>query len=255
MKRNGVGMRAALLAVIALSLLLAGCGGGNRPPVRTSFVEFTPEQLMKIEVDSVQQYRIQSADVLRIVFANEPNLNRDPVLVLPDGSVTLVGIDPLRVSGMTVAEADSAITNRYSQEYRDPQISVLVLESKGRLVYVMGQVRQPGLVHLPHGGLDVLGAVAKAGGFTGDASKENSVLVRVTDTGYMVRELDLSRFHEAAAGELATVELLPYDVIYVPRSRIGDFSYFAQSVLSGLVNITRIASDIRYLSDDGAGRY
>jgi protein involved in polysaccharide export with SLBB domain len=256
MQRNGVVVRTGLLAGIVLMVFLAGCAGVRQgPPVRTSFVEFTPEQVSLIEAEDVHSYQIQAADVLRVVFSNEPNLNRDPVLVLPDGSVTLVGIEPLRIQGLTVVEADSAITQAYSREYRDPQISVLVLESKGRMVYVMGQVRQPGLVELPYGGLGVAGAVARAGGFTVDAAKEGSVLVRVTDAGYMVQEIDLSNFQDVTMGELATIQLQPFDVIYVPRSRIGDFSYFAKSVLSGLVNVTRIAADVRYLSDANAGRY
>jgi hypothetical protein len=51
------------------------------------------------------------------------------------------------------------------------------------------------------------------------------------------------------------VDVQPYDVIYVPRSRIGDFAYFSKTVLSGLVQITRIASDIKYLSGGGTIRF
>lgn len=248
--------RADWLLLVLFILPAAGCGsGGNRPVVRTNFVDFTPEQLREIEHAGDYEYRLQPNDVLRVAFANEPNLVRDPVLVLPDGAVTLVGVDRIKIAGLTVTEADSVITNAYATEYRDPQISVVVLESRGRRIYVLGEVVQPGMVDLPHGGLDIVGAVAQAGGFTEHAAKDGAVLVRVTDAGYMVRELDLSDFHTLAFSDLATVDLLPYDVIYVPRTRIGDFSYFARSVLGGVLNLTRIASDMRYLSDSNVGRY
>ncbi|MBU2501077.1 polysaccharide export protein [bacterium] len=248
--------RAGWLLLVLFTLAAAGCGsGGNRPVVRTNFIDFTPEQLRAIEHAGEYEYRLQPNDLLRVAFANEPNLLRDPVLILPDGAVTLVGVDRIKVAGLTITEADSVITDAYAKEYRDPQISVVVLESRGRRVYVLGEVVQPGMVDLAHGGLDILGAIAQSGGFTEHAAKDGAVLVRVTSAGYMVRELDLSNFHTLAFSELATVDLLPYDVIYVPRTRIGDFAYFARSVLTGVVNITRIASDMRYLSDGGIGRF
>ena len=49
--------------------------------------------------------------------------------------------------------------------------------------------------------------------------------------------------------------LEPYDVVYVPRSRTGDFAYFSRTILQGLLNITRMAADIKYLSGVTYGRY
>ena len=251
-------MRVATHFIIAAALaaVLAGCGGSSADvPVRSNFVEFSEDQLAEIETGSGNEYRIQADDVIRVAFAHHKELSQDPVLVLPDGAVSLVGVDRVVVAGMTLTQADSVITGAYSKEYREPQISVIVLESSGRMVYVLGEGRNPGLIKLPRGGLGIVGAVARAGGFTEDAAKQGSVLVRVTDTGYLVQEIDLSRFHEPEGIALAMVDLQPFDVVYVPRSRLGDFGYFSKTVLVGLLNITRIAADIKYLSDPRAGRY
>ena len=121
-------------------------------------------------------------------------------------------------------------------------------------VYVMGEVRNPGMHQLPSGGIDMLGAVTVAGGFTDDAAKAGAVLVRVTDEGYLVQEIDMSDFTSMASAGIAMVQIQPYDVVYVPRSRIGDFAYFSKTVLAGIVQITRIASDINYISGGSVQR-
>jgi len=250
-------MRFLVLIVAAMTvplMFLVGCAGSSGPVVRSNFVEFSPEQLQQIDADKQYEYQLQTDDLLKIAFADEKKLSLDPVRILPDGAVTLVGLDRVKLVGLTVTEADSVITEAYSRQYRDPRISVIVLESAGRQVYVLGEVHNPGLIKLPMGGLAPIAAVTMAGGFTADAAMGSTVLVRVTPVGYMVQELNLSDFQNVASNSLATVNLRPYDIIYVPRSKTGDFAYFSKSILNNLVNVTRIASDLKYIFGN-AGRY
>jgi protein involved in polysaccharide export with SLBB domain len=242
-----------LSALIAL-LVLSGCAGGNDFVVRNQYVEFTQEQQQAIAVEDAREYRIQEGDILKIAFSYLKELDQDEVVVLPDGSVTLVGVDQIRIAGMTISEADKSVTEAYAREYRDPSLSLIIRKSEGRRVYVLGEVAQPGLHAVPRGGLDIVGAITVAGGFSDDAAKDGTVLVRVNPEGYTVQEIDLSGFHTATYGELAGVNLKNFDVVYVPRSRIGDFGYFSKTVLSGLLNMTRIAADIKYLSGGNIGR-
>lgn len=247
--------RAASIAMMSVLLMvLAGCGGSAYQPPRTSLVEFSPEERAVLESSRGNAYRIQEGDVLKIAFPYLKELNQEGVIVLPDGAVSLIGVDRVELRGQTITQADSLITAAYAQDYVDPSLSVLVVKTKGRQVYVMGEVDEPGLYTLPEGGVDVLGAVSLAGGFTDDAAKGNTILVRVTTDGYLVQELDLSELQATESMTLAMVRLEAYDVVYVPKSRIGDFDYFARTVLRGIGYITRVAYDVRYLSTGGAVR-
>ncbi len=237
---------AGLVAMVVF--ILGGCAGNVGPIVRRNYVDFSPAQLREVENFETYEYRLQTEDVLKIAFADEAKLNPDAVKILPDGSVSLAGIDRIKLAGLTVTEADSLLTAEYSKQFRDPRVTVIVLETSGRQVYVLGEVRNPGMVKLQQGGIDPIAAVTLAGGFTPDASADSAVLVRVSQTGYMVEELNLSNLDEISSMSLAMVQLKPFDVIYVPRTRIGDFSYFAKSVLTGLVQVTRLASDLKYMS-------
>jgi protein involved in polysaccharide export with SLBB domain len=245
----------SLLALAALLPWLTGCSSQPGPAVRSSYVEFTPEQKLQFEAQGPHEYRLQEGDVLRIAFPYERDLTQEGVVVLNDGSVNLVGVDRIVVAGRTVTEADSLITMAYAREYVEPNLSVIVQETRGRQIYVLGEVKSPGLYRLPMGGIDVLGAVAMAGGLNSDAESESAVVVRVSQEGFLAQEIDLSHVGDGAYASLALVRLEPLDVVYVPRSSIGDFAYFSRSILAGLGQITRIASDIYYLSNGGIGRY
>ncbi|MBK6736298.1 MAG: SLBB domain-containing protein [bacterium] len=105
-----------------------------------------------------------------------------------------------------MSEADSLVTLAYSQEYRDPDLSIIMQETQGRRVYVLGQVRNPGLYRLPSGGTDVIGAVTMAAGFTDDAARDGTLIVRVTPEGYQIQEVDLDTFGSAQFGGIAALQ-------------------------------------------------
>jgi polysaccharide export outer membrane protein len=239
----------------AVLVALGGCGGGPSTVARSNFVEFTPEQKQEIDAGSSNEYRIQEGDVLLVAFSYEKDLSQGSVIVLNDGSISLMGVDRLEVAGLTITEADSLVTQAYAKDYLEPNLTIIIQETQGRRVYVLGEVNNPGMHQLPTGGIDMLGAVSVAGGFTENAAKAGAVLVRVTNEGYLVQEIDMSDFASLDAVGLATIRIQSYDVIYVPRSRIGDFAYFSRTVITGIAQITRIAVDLRYLSGGNIGRY
>jgi len=242
------------LGLSLLALVLTGCGG-TAPMTRTEFVEFTPEQQQEIQAGDAREYMIQEGDILKVAFSYQPELNQDGVVVLTDGSINLVGVDRIEVAGLTMTEADRVITTAYSLEYRDPTLSLIIQETQSRKVYVMGEVKAPGLHPVPTGGLDMMGAIATAGGFNENAAREGVILVRVTPVGYSMQEINMKDLHSIEASQYATLRLEPLDVIYVPRSRVGDFYYFSRTILSGLVSVTRIATDLKYLSGGGSLRF
>ena len=243
------------LLTLGALVVLSGCGGGSTVPVRSNFVEFSPEQQGKINVNSGLAYRLQTEDVLSMVVADQEEMSQDQILVLPDGSISLIGVGSVQVAGKTLAEVDSLVTRVLSREIREPEVSLIVTETQGKQIYVLGEVENPGLYKLSHGGLGIIGAITMAGGFTPDAAREGTVLVRVNEEGYLAQELDLSTFGKPEGIALATVGMQAFDIVYVPRSRIGDFAYFSKSVLSGLVYFTRMASDITYLKNGGTRGY
>lgn len=238
---------------IVVILLFSGCGSAPAPGIRSEFVPFTTEQRVGVEASKKREYRIQEGDILQIRFAYEKNLDQENVVVLSDGSISLVGVDRVVLAGRTMTEADSLVTLAYSKEYRDPDLSIIIQETHGRRVYVLGEVRNPGLYRLPMAGMDIMAAITLAGGFTADASRGGAAVVRVSEDGYLVQEVNLDGIAAAAFGDVAAARLQPYDIVYVPRSRSGDFAYFARSILMSIGYATRMVYDVKFIADPVPG--
>jgi protein involved in polysaccharide export with SLBB domain len=237
--------RALAISVGALlAAALAGCSGTSARAPRSEFIPFTAEQLTVLQAQRTHLYRIQEGDLLKVQFAYEKPLNQEGIIVLPDGSVSLIGIDNIRLAGLTIAQADSVVTAAYSKEYREPALSIMIQETQGRRIFVLGEVSDPGLYRVTVGGMDVMNAITMASGFTDDAAREATLVVRTTMKGYEFYEVDLAAFGTDQFMPSATMELLPYDIVYVPRSRQGDFGYFTRSILAGLSYATGVGYDL-----------
>ena len=99
-------------------------------------------------------------------LSSPPNSNTTPYTVRPDGKVTFPLIGDIDVTGKTVTEFT-----------RQLEASVNILKLGTTRVYVLGEVKKPGLYELEksHRVLDALG---KAEGFTEKAAKKKIFLIR-----------------------------------------------------------------------------
>ncbi len=64
--------------------------------------------------------------------------------VSPDGCVVVEGIGPIRISGLSVSQAQQRVRSVMGQRYQDCQISLTLGENRSIQVQVMGEVRMPG---------------------------------------------------------------------------------------------------------------
>lgn len=104
-------------------------------------------------------------------------LNSTPYIVRPDGKVTFPLIGDIDVTGKTVTEFTRQLEASLAEYLVRPQVSVNILKLGPTRVYVLGEVKKPGLYELEksHRVLDALG---KAEGFTEKAAKKKIFLIR-----------------------------------------------------------------------------
>ncbi len=240
----------ALAAAVVLAAALGGCASSRGLVVKREVnLPFNEEQRNSLLTTTAMPYRIQRGDLMSVRFLHTEAYKQPEVLVLPDGSSNFVGLDRVPVAGLTVDHLDSLLTARYGQIILDPDLSVVIMKSVGRQVYVLGEVKTPGLFNLPTDGMGILGAVAMAGGFSDAAAKGSVVLLRVTPEGYVCREIDLSDLGSGRSIDAAFFDVIPYDVVYVPRSKIGDFALFSRDIATSLLSYTRFVLDMKALSN------
>ncbi len=187
----------------------------------------------------VPEYRIVPGD--RLVFNLGPNATGTADLlrdthVRPDGRVSVFPIGDVVAAGRTVRELEAALVNLLAADYKQPRVSVEIAELAGNKVHVLGQVAKPG--SYPAGPFMTLSqAIAAASGFTDDAAR-NSVLVFHRDGAATVR---VARVRFDRAIKRGTLEgdlpLDRFDIVYVPRSTIGNVEIFARQIIAGPGNL------------------
>jgi len=225
------GKRRHNLTLVAGSLLigvLAGCSA-SRPEAPLPPVA---EPLSPSLVDT-GQYRLEAGDVLRVKFTYQPELDVK-VQIDPNGNISIPGVGEVQAVGKTAEEVAKDVQTLSSTNLRDPEVTVIVAELGPRKVYVGGEVRLPGPV-VYKVGMTPMQAILDRGGFT-EVARTDSVL-HVTGKGNSVEatRLDFSGELKNGSPELSTLAV--DDVIYVPRTFIGDANSFVRLYIRGLMPI------------------
>jgi len=217
---SGSAMRGVSSAVAMLSALALG---GCYYKVTTDPVP-APARSAAAPVASAP-YLIQVADHLAVKFYQNPDLNEE-VIVRPDGKISLQLIGDVQAAGVEPAALAANIESGYRSELSVPHVSVLVRELGGR-VYVGGEVGKPGVVPLT-ANLTLVQAVQEAGGFLETAHLSQVVLIRRDASGQPVGYALDVRPVIGGTKPAEDVPLQPYDVAFVPRSKIADVNLFVK---------------------------
>ncbi|GAA0561318.1 polysaccharide biosynthesis/export family protein [Rhizomicrobium electricum] len=121
-----------------------------------------------------EHYRLGTGDKLKITVYGEEDLSGE-FLVDGSGQVQLPLVGQVKAATLTIHEFVAEVTKSLQDGYlKDPKVSVEVLNY--RPFYIIGEVNKPGEYPF-ESGLNVLGAIALAGGYTYRAN-DNDVYVR-----------------------------------------------------------------------------
>ena len=103
------------------------------------------------------------------------------------------------------------------------------LTDEANRVYVLGEVRNPGIYTFKGSDMKIFDAVMMAGGVTLFAKEESTKIVRGDITQPEVLSADIQRLTEEG-DQTQNVALLNGDLVYVPRSVIGDINRFVKLI-------------------------
>jgi len=126
-------------------------------------------------------YVIGVEDRLGVVFWREQDksLSTD-VVVRPDGKISLPMLNDIPAVGLTPEQLATRVQQTAAKFIRDAVASVIVREIHSRKVYVIGEVGRPGAMELG-ADMNVMKALAQAGGFLEHAKRGDVVVVRTQD--------------------------------------------------------------------------
>ncbi len=121
-------------------------------------------------------YTINPGDLLEISVWKELDLQRQ-VLVRPDGAFSFPLCGDIVAEGRTVEDIRQELTFRLQTYIPNLVVTVTVAEIHGNKIYVIGQVKTPG-VFIVNPRVDVIQALSIAGGLTPFAQQNNIKILR-----------------------------------------------------------------------------
>ena len=157
-----------MLAFVPILLLLVGCSTAPSapPPIAA-------------DANTSVEYVFGTGDRLRLTVFNEPTLSGE-FEVNSAGIISIPLIGNIKAQGETAHGLEGAITQKLSSGYmRDPRVNIEVLQY--RPFYIIGEVSKPG--EYPYrNGMNIMSAVAVAGGFTYRANDQTVNIRRAGQT-------------------------------------------------------------------------
>jgi polysaccharide export outer membrane protein len=201
-------MRIAFALTLAVCAVLgvAGCSTGSQSVGSLgSELPQAPGSALAGQADMAAPpdlMRLQAGDTLRVTVFGEEKLSGD-FQVDPSGYVSLPLAGTVLAAGHTKIELERSLTEKFKSKYlRDPKVTVDV--ASFRPIYVLGEVQRPGEYQY-RSGLNVVSALAVAGGVTYRASKSRVLIQRSGEKELKEHDLD------------PAIPVMPGDVVRVPE--------------------------------------
>ncbi|HMD35978.1 MAG TPA: polysaccharide biosynthesis/export family protein [Vicinamibacterales bacterium] len=129
-----------------------------------------------VESSAIPKFVIGVGDVLTVTFWRDQRLSGD-VLVRPDGRISLPLLNDLPAAGHTPEDLATTLARAAEKYITESDVTVTVKEVHSRRVFVVGEVTTPGAITLL-GDMNVLQAIAVAGGLHEYADRKNIVILR-----------------------------------------------------------------------------
>lgn len=167
--------------------------------------------------ERLAQYRLGSGDSIRISVFQNPNLTLE-TRVGEDGAVTYPMIGRMALGGTTIAEAERSIARALEAGnfIREPQVTILLLQTRSAQVSVLGLVNRAGRYPLDTTNVRVSEMIAIAGGVA-PAGGDLAILSGERAGKPFRKEIDIAKLF-TEKGHLEDIAVSGGDVIYVERA-------------------------------------
>ena len=212
--------RLMLLALLALASACvwaqAGASAGQQAPPAAAEKKpadrTAPPPAVKGHSD--ETYIIGADDVLAVNVWKEPEISRS-VPVRSDGKISLPLVGEIQAGGQTPRQLEDEITKRLQSYISEPEVTVIVQDSKSQKINILGMVARPG-AYLLTGSATVLDAIAMAGGFKDFAKQKSIYVLRQNPDGSQQRFPFNYKDVIKGKNPEQNIRLLPRDTVVVP---------------------------------------
>jgi polysaccharide export outer membrane protein len=183
--------------------------------------------------DTRPSYTVGIGDVLTIRLREGGKLSEYDATVMSTGTIVISFVE-VEAAGHTIPEIREQAQRELGKYIRDFSVDLILREWREKKIFILGEVEKPGVYNFS-AGMTTVQAVALAGGFKNTAILSDTRIVRGNLDHPELIQVDL---HKTAKGkDTKDILLAQNDVIFVPRSAIGDWNNFINLYLRPTVEL------------------
>jgi protein involved in polysaccharide export with SLBB domain len=209
----------SLLPGISLAQITPGSAASQPSSSTTALPPAVSTPTSNIGVSAPAGYILSANDQVAVEVFGEDDLRANGRLN-GEGNLSVPLLGSIHLAGLTLNQAASKLTGLYARDYLvNPRVNVMLVGYAKRRFSVLGQVNRPGSYEMPDGspgGIDLLEAIAMAGGYTRIAAPERVSVRRQTAAGGdQIFKVNAKRFTRGSGGSF---RVEPGDTVTVGES-------------------------------------
>lgn len=176
---------------------------------------------------SKAEYILGANDRMSIHVFGADDIPDRPVEVGADGDITAPLVGHVHASGMSIQDLEADLTKRYATYFKDPEVTITVLEYRSQPVTVVGSVNTPGVIQLRRP-TRLMEVISQAGGLRPDAGDKIVITRRSANspsgdqqnpTAYNRQVINLKKIIDGQDPSLNVV-VHSDDLISVPKAKM-----------------------------------
>ena len=209
----------SLLPGISLAQITPGSAASQPSSPTAALPPAVSAPTSNIGVSAPAGYILSPNDQVAVEVFGEDDLRANGRLN-GEGNLSVPLLGSVHLAGLTLTQAASKLTGFYARDYLvNPKVNVMLVGYAKRRFSVLGQVNRPGSYEMPDGspgGIDLLEAIAMAGGYTRIAAPERVSVRRQTAAGGdQIFKVNAKRFTRGSGGSF---RVEPGDTVTVGES-------------------------------------
>ncbi len=197
------------------------------------------------------RFELGPGDVINFSLYGRPELDRPGFRVAPDGTISYLEAQNVKVAGLTLDEARLAIEKGLSNTFRSPRVIITPQEVGSKRYTILGKVVNRGVVTLERP-ITLVEAIANAGGIETGLFERNTIELADLDRSFISRKgqrlpVDFRRLlHD---GEMnRNIEVEPNDFIYIASNISNDYYVLGAVNSPGVQGLTPDATVVSAIS-------
>ena len=197
------------------------------------------------------RYELGPGDVVNFSLFGRPELDRPGFRIAPDGTISYLQAQNVKVAGLTLDEARLAIEKGLASHFRSPRVIITPQEVGSKRFTILGKVINRGVVTLERP-ITLVEAIANAGGLETGLFEKATIELADLDRSFISRRgqrlpVDFRRLLNE--GEMSlNIEIEPNDFIFIASTISNDYYVLGAVVNPGVQGLTPDATVVSAIS-------